>query len=339
MMDVTVVLVEGGAPSTAVAPVEIFRSTGVLWNSFHKQSPQPCFQVRTASCDGRSVQTAFGLRLDPDCAIDDIDTTDLVVMAAVGADIDTACSSHAALFPWLREQYRQGAIIAGACAGVALIAEAGLLDGKNATTHWGVVDSCRRRYPSVRWQPERILTDTDRIVCGGGVYAAVDLSLYLIEKLHGHRLAMETAKALVLETPRAWQIGYSVEPPGPEHGDERIARVQEWLFHHFDEAITTEALAARASMSLRTFARRFKLATGETASQYLQKLRTNVARHLLENDLCSIQEVSYAVGYDDVSFFRTLFKRHTGKTPQQYRKRFAITSAETTAIAGRGPQR
>lgn len=339
MIEVTVVLVEGGAPSTAVAPVEVFSSAGVLWNTLRSEPEQPHFHVRTASLDGRPVDTGFNLRLAPDHRIEDIQSTDVVVIAAVGVDLETACPAHAALYPWLRAQRRQGAIIAGACAGTPLIAESGLLEGKAATTHWGVVDQCRRRYPSVRWQPERILTEAEGIVCGGGVYAAVDLSLYLIEKLCGHRVAMETARALVLNTPRAWQIGYSAEPPGFSHEDERIARVQDWLFRHFDEGASTESLAARANMSPRAFARRFKMATGDTATAYVQKLRINAAKHLLENDLRSVQDVSYAVGYTDVTFFRDLFKRRTGTTPRAYRERFAVNPPEATALAGRLPHR
>lgn len=324
-MDVTVVLVDGGAPSTAVAPAEIFASAGVLWNVLHGQAAEPRFQVRTASLGGRPVQPGFGpLRLEPDFAVEDVESTELVVIAAVGVDLAEGCEAHSALSPWLRKQYEQGSTIAGACAGVPLIADAGLLDGKCATTHWGVVDACRLRYPSVRWQPEQILTESGRIVCAGGVYAAVDLSLYLVEKFQGHRLAMETAKALVLETPRTWQIGYSAEPPDFDHGDERIARVQEWLFQHFNEWASIESLAARGHMSPRTFVRRFKMATGENPKHYVQKLRINAARHLLENDLRSVQEVSYAVGYDDVKYFRTLFRRFTGTTPQEYCRRFAV---------------
>lgn len=339
MIKVTVVLVEGGAPSTAVAPVEVFSSAGTLWNTLRGESAQPYFEVRTASLDGHSVQSGFCLRLEPDCAIADVPETDVIIIAAVGVDLDNACPAHRALYPWLRHWHEQGAIIAGACAGAPLIAESGLLDGQPATTHWGVVDACRRRYPAVRWQPEQILTDANRVVCSGGVYAAVDLSLYLVEKLCGHKVAMETARALVLETPRVWQIGYAAEPPDMRHDDQRIAHVQEWLFRHFDEWVSIESLASRARMSPRTFARRFKMATGDTPNSYVQKLRVNAARHLLENDLRAVQEVSHAVGYSDVKFFRDLFRRHTGETPQQYRERFAVSPPESTALAGRSPHR
>lgn len=339
MTDVTVVLVEGGMPSTAVAPLEVFSSAGVLWNGMRGEPADPPFRVRTASADGRGVSTAVDLRLEPTCSLDGIETTDLVIVSAVGADIDSACPANATLYPWLHEQHERGAIIAGVCAGAALVAEAGLLDGRPATTHWGVVDACRRRYPRVRWLPERFITESDRILCSGGVYASVDLSLYLVEKFCGHKLAMETARALLLETPRTWQSGYAAEPPEAAHEDARIRGIQEWLFRNFTGAIRVETLAEQTGMSPRTFARRFKVATGETPVSYLHRLRINAARHLLENDLKSIQEVCRAVGYDDLAFFRRLFKRYTGTSPREYRDRFGVSPPETVAIEGRSPHR
>lgn len=324
MLDATVVLVEDGMPSTAVAPIEIFSTAGVLWNTMKGRETKPCFRVRTASQDGGPVRTGVGVRLDPDCGIHDIRATDIIVVSAVGANVDADCPAHAALCPWLRDWHERGATIAGVCAGTALLAEAGLLDGSPATTHWGVVESCRRRYPQVRWQPERLLTEWNNVLCSGGVYAAVDLSLFLVEKFCGHRVAMETAKALLVETPRFWQIGYSAEPPRSSHGDERIRRLQEWLFRHFDQALRIEDLAGRAGMSERSFARRFKAAAGETPMNYLHRVRVNAARHLLENDLQSVSEVGRAVGYEDVTYFRRLFKRHTGSAPQKYRERFGV---------------
>ncbi|WP_111412241.1 GlxA family transcriptional regulator [Billgrantia lactosivorans] len=338
MIDVTVVLVEGGMPSTAVAPVEVFSMAGVLWNSMRGKPVEPPFRVRTASQDGRRVSTAVDLSLEPSFALEDVEKTDLIVVSAVGADLDAACPANTALYPWLRKWHARGVTVAGVCAGVALLAEAGLLNGRTATTHWGVVEACRRRYPQVHWQPERFLTESDNVLCSGGVYAAVDLSLYLVEKLCGHRVAMETARALLLETPRVWQAGYAAEPPDATHEDRQIRRAQEWLFHHFTEPVRIEALADQVGMSSRNFIRRFKLATGETPTGYLHRLRVNAARHLLENEQQTIQQISRAVGYDDLAFFRRLFKRYTGLSPQRYRECFGQPH-ESIAIAGRAPHR
>lgn len=339
MIDVTVILVRGGMPSTAVAPIEVFSAAGVLWNEMRGVSPDPLFRVRTASQDGAGVSTAVDLRLEPSCSLDAAGDPDVVIVSAVGADIETAAADNGPLYPWLRKQHTRGASVAGICAGAALVAEAGLLDDRPATTHWGLIDACRRRYPRVRWIPERFITESERVLCSGGVYASVDLSLYLVEKFCGHKTAMETAKALLLETPRAWQAGYAAEPPDATHDDARIREIQDWMFHNFTRRIRIDLLAERSGMSPRTFARRFKIATGEAPVGYLHRLRINAARHLLENDLKSINEVSRAVGYDDVPFFRRLFKRYTGVVPQEYRARFGVTSPGTVALEGRAPHR
>lgn len=339
MIDVTVILVQGGMPSTAVAPLEVFSTAGVLWNEMRGEEPTPYFRVRTASQDGRAVRTGVSLSLAPVCSLDRVESTDVVIVSAVGADIDSACPANEPLYPWLRGQHERGAVIAGVCAGAALVAEAGLLDGRPATTHWGVAEACRRRYPAVRWQPERFITESDRVLCSGGVYASVDLSLYLVEKFCGHRVAMQTARGLLLETPRTWQSGYAAEPPEPVHDDTRIRETQDWLFRNFTGPVRIEALAARAGMSPRTFARRFKVATGETPVGYLHRLRINAARHLLEDDLKTIHGICHAVGYDDLAFFRRLFKRYTGVSPREYRDRFGVRPPENVALEGRSPHR
>lgn len=337
MIDVTVVLVEGGMPSTAVAPVEVFSTAGVLWNTMRGETEEPHFRVRTASQGGRRVSTAVDLNLEPSCAIEAVEATDLIIVSAVGADLEAACSANTALYPWLRKWHLRGVTLAGICAGVGLLAEAGILDGRPATTHWGVVEACRRRYPKVHWQPERFLTESDNVLCSGGVYASVDLSLYLVEKFCGHRVAMETARALLLETPRVWQAGYAAEPPEISHEDGQIRRAQEWLFLHFSEPVRLDDLAGQVGMSPRNFARRFKLATGETPTGYLHRLRINAARHLLENEQKTVQQVSRDVGYDDLAFFRRLFKRYAGLPPQRYRECFGIRSPGNVAIVGRTP--
>lgn len=339
MIDVTVVLVEGGMPSTAVAPLEVFSTAGVLWNTMRGEPVTPHFQVSTASQGGKAVSTGIKLNLTPSHSIDDVHSTDLIFVSAIGADIESACPANTALYPWLRQWHERGVTIAGACAGVALLAEAGLLDGRPATTHWGVVPECRKRYPQVQWCPERMLTESDNVLCSGGVYASVDLSLYLVEKLCGNKVATETARALLLETPRVWQAGYAAEPPDVGHEDKQIRWAQEWLFHNFTEPVSIGALARQVGLSSRSLARRFKIATGETPTRYLHRMRINAARHLLENEQQTIQQVSLAVGYSDLAFFRRLFKRYTGLSPQGYREQLGIGAWETVSAAGRKSHR
>jgi transcriptional regulator GlxA family with amidase domain len=327
LIDVTVVLLERALPSSTGAPIEIFGSVGVLWQMIHGQPQAPRFRVRTVSLDGRPTRHAVPLKLRPDGAISSVRHTDLIVVPTAEFDTDASNRANAPLIAWLRRWHARGASIAGICTGVSLLAQAGLLDGRPATTHWAMIDEFRRRYPKVDWQPERFVTASGRIFCGGGVYSAIDLSLYLVESYCGHEVAVETAKALLLETPRIWQSGYGTAPPRSAHDDDGIQRAQTWLLRNFKHEVQVADLAARVGMSPRTFARRFTAAAGETPLAYLHRLRIDAAKQLLETRPKSIAEVSRAVGYEDLSFFRTLFKRHTGAPPRAYRTRFGPARA------------
>lgn len=332
MIQTFVIFLKGGTPTTAVTPVEILSSAGILYNELKDSESKQHFNVRTASLDGKKVQTLTSMQLEPDLSVDEIDTADLLVISAGGGDLETLCKQNEKLFPMLNRFYKQGTAIAGICSGAVTLAEAGLLNNRPATTHWALIDGCRKRYPQVDWQPERYVTESDNIFCSGGVYSGVDLCLYLVEKYCGHKVAMQTAKALLLRTPRIWQAGYTAEAPKIHHGDEQIRNVQEWMFKNFPEQTDVAILAAKAGMSSRTFSRRFKAATGETPIIYLQRVRINAARHLIENDLKTVWEISRSVGYEDLSFFNQLFKRYTGLSPSVYRERFSIDSPENVAF-------
>jgi transcriptional regulator GlxA family with amidase domain len=334
VLDVTIVVLEGGYASTAIAPIEVFHSAGVVWNWLHGENLRPRFRVRTASVDGRKVSAAGSLGLTPDCSISDINQTDIIIVSAPGWDVLDHIAENTSLLPWLRKWHARGAFIAGACTGVAFLAESGILDGRRATTHWGVAEIFRKRYPKVRWQPEQFVTEDGRLFCSGGVYASIDLSLYLVEKFCGHEVALQCAKSLLLSMPRGRQSGYSVVQLSRPHSDEKIRQTEEYLQQHFDSDITIGRLAERVGMGPRNFIRRFKAATGRVPGAYIQTLRMSAAKELLENGNSSIQTVSSKIGYEDIGFFRNLFKRHTGMTPGDYRERFSQMSFEREDLVG-----
>ncbi len=326
VLNVTIVLLEAGYASTAIGPIEVFHSAGLLWNWLHGDAPQPRFRVRTASIDGSSVTSLCSLGLRPECAIHDIKHTDIIILPASGWDVMDQIARNTPLLSWLQKWHSRGAYIAGICTGVAFLAECGLLDGKQATTHWGVAELFKQRYPKVLWRPEQFLTEDGRLFCSGGVYASIDLSLYLVEKFCGHEIALHCAKSLLLSMPRSRQSGYSVLPLSRPHSDDKIRQTEEYLQQHFQRGISIDILAKRAAMSPRTFIRRFKAATGHMPGAYLQTLRMSAAKELLERDDMPIQNVCSKIGYEDIAFFRDLFKRHTGMTPAEYRNSFASMS-------------
>ncbi|HEX8899964.1 GlxA family transcriptional regulator [Vitreimonas sp.] len=324
MHNVTVVLLDDGFASTALMPIEIFHSAGGLWRELRGESPEPRFCVTTVSLNGGPVRSPYaGLMMTPQGALDDVEQSDIVIIPTSGLALDEKLLENSALIPWLLKQYGMGAYLAGVCMGSAYLAEAGLLDGKRATTHWAVAPDLRRRYPRVHWREDMFVTEDSRLLCSGGVTAAADVSLYLVEKLCGHEIAVQTAKALLLTMPRTSQSGYAMLPLSPPHNDDAVRGAEYLLQSKFAENVSVDHLASQVGMSSRTFLRRFKAATGRLPGAYLQAVRVESAKAMLERDRGSVQSIALAVGYEDVSFFRSIFKRATGMTPAEYRTQFA----------------
>lgn len=331
MMHVTVVLMNDGYASTALGPVEIFHAAGSLWQVLKADEADPRFDITVASIDGKSVTTPYNVAVSPHMSIHDIEHTDIVIVPSVGLELDTHVPRHAALIPWLKEWHAKGAYIAGVCTGAAYLAEAGLLDGRRGTTHWAVADVYKRRYPNVDWQTDFMITEDARLLCSGGVSASVDLSLYLVEKFCGRDVALQCAKSLLVNMPRSHQSGYAVVPMSRPHTDKQIRTVEAFMEKNYARDLSIELLADRAGMSARNFVRRFKAATGNVPGGYLQGIRIAVAKEMLEEGARSVQAVSSAVGYDDIAFFRALFKRYTGMTPGDYRSTFGRTEEGAAA--------
>lgn len=269
MLDVAVLLTDDNLASTALGPIEVFYSAGQLWQTLHHTPGEPRFRVTVASMDGEPVSTIYSVLITPQCALEEIGHTDLIVVPASGFDLPFQIERHRKLFPWLRERHERGAYVAGICSGAAYLAEAGLLDGRRATTHWALAQAYQTRYPRVNWRPEMFITEDQRVLCSGGVYASVDLSLYLVEKFCGREVAMECSKALLVDMPRSHQSGYAVLPLSRPHTDERIRAAEEFMATHYARELPIEVLAEHAAMSPRTFLRRFKAATGRLPGNYL----------------------------------------------------------------------
>lgn len=323
-LDVCVVLLDDGYASTSLMPIEVFHAAGTLWRELKGESPEPRFRVTTASIDGSPARSPYGgMAIVPETSIAEVKRSDIIIVPTSGPLFDEKLIESSALLPWLRKHYAAGAYIAGVCAGAIYLAKAGLLDGKRATTHWAVAADVMRRWPEVRWQPDLFVTEDSRLLCSGGLTAAADVSLYLVEKLCGHEIAVQTAKALLLDMPRTYRSGYAVLPLSPPHTDDRIRAVKAFLEKNFRENHPTAMLADCACMSQRAFLRRFKAATGRTPVAYLRAVRIEAAKAMLERESSPVQTISEAVGYQDVSFFRSLFKGETGMTPAEYRSRFA----------------
>jgi len=324
MKEITVLLLDQMFSSTAIGPMEVFRHAGWLWNSLTGTKVDRAFRVTTATADGGPVKCDGGIQIAPNAALKDVGKTDLIFVPTTGVSVDDVLERNAAIVPWLKRRSTKGVAIASVCSGVGLVAAAGLLDGKRATTHWGLAGRFREKYPRVKWMPELMVTEDRGFYCGGGVNASLDLAIYLVERFCGHEVAMQTSKALLIEMPRAWQAGFAIVPLKTDHADDVISKAQDWIHKNFAKTFALEDPAERVGMSVRNFVRRFKQATGDSPLIYLQKLRVAAAKRMLESNHLSMQEISFAVGYQDVAFFRSLFQRHTGTSPSEYRTRFGV---------------
>ena len=190
--------------------------------------------------------------------------------------------------------------------------------GDHALGAWPT--SCAQRYPKVRWRPEQFVTEDGRLFCSGGVYASIDLSLYLVEKFCGHEVALQCAKSLLLSMPRSRQSGYSVVPLSRPHSDDKIRQTEEYLQEHFDSDVSIEMLADRVGMGPRNFIRRFKAATGRLPGAYMQTLRVSAAKEMLEHGAHLDPERSAQRSAMRTSaFFREPVQAPTGMTPAEYR--------------------
>jgi transcriptional regulator GlxA family with amidase domain len=335
MIDVVVVLLNDSYASTAIGPIEVFHSAGLLWQALKRETPSPRFRIAIASVDGEGVTCPYPVRLLPQVSIRAVKNADLIIVPSSGLEVEDQIARHAALLPWLRKWAARGAYIAGTCTGAAYLAEAGLLDGHEATTHWATADDFSRRYPKVNWRPEKLITEDRRMLCSGGVYSSMDLSLYLVEKFCGQEVALQCAKALLINMPRASQSGYAVLPLSRPHDDDKIRSAEAYMEKNYARDISIERLARDLNMSPRNFIRRFKNATGRLPGNYLQAMRVAVAKEMLEDGARSLQAVSAAVGYDDAAFFRAVFKRCTGMTPGEYRENFTGVSSARPDFAKR----
>lgn len=274
-----------------------------------------------ASLDGKPVTTAGQLVLNIDQSIEDVERTDVIMLPAAWGDVDQLIAEAEPLIPWLQKQYEQGAIIVAHATAVFYVAQAGLLDGKAATTHWVYHDVFQKKFPAVNLCRERFITASDRIFCSGNLSAAMDLGIYLVEKFWGEAIAMEADRSFMTGFKRSYPQQFIDFEGQKGHQDEMILKVQEWMEVNYASSVELEKLSERFGLSLRSLKRRFKLATGEPPLQYMQRLRVDRAKELLRQSKLSVNEIAFEVGYDDVSYFSKLFRRHVGDTPGVFRNK------------------
>ncbi|MFF5785881.1 GlxA family transcriptional regulator [Streptomyces sp. NPDC012693] len=313
---VLVVLFDGVQSLDVTGPFEVFAGAG------RAAGDPAAYSLRTASLDGGPVRTHSGLRLLPDTtlaeAVADGPPHTLVVPGGEGTRTPAP-----ALIDWLRTHAPDAGRLVSVCTGALLLAEAGLLDGHRATTHWATCDHLARRYPEVDVDPDPIFVRDGRLSTSAGVTAGIDLALALVEEDLGRDVALTVARHLVVFLRRPGnQAQFSAQLSAQTARREPLRDLQQWITEHPAEDLSVEALAARVRLSPRHFARAFHAETGTPPGRYVDRVRREHARRLLEETSRGVEEVARASGYGTPEAMRRAFLKALGTSPAEYRRRF-----------------
>jgi len=257
--------------------------------------------------------------------IEDLKQPDLIIVPAFYGDRDFSLKKHKDIIKWLNTMHRCGSEIASMCSGVYFLAEAGLLPGRACTAHWADMVDIVRRYPDVNFQSDMVITDQEGIYTSGGAFSSLNLILYLIDKFCGRDVGIWASKMFSLDMDRISQSHFAVFKGQRQHNDDDIQKAQTYIEQNHHLQINIDEIAGNSNMSKRNFIRRFKKATKNTPFEYLQRVKIEAAKKALEKGAQNINLLMYDAGYNDIKTFREVFKKITGLTPQDYRKKYSRT--------------
>ncbi|MEU9103217.1 GlxA family transcriptional regulator [Streptomyces xanthophaeus] len=314
LRNVLVVLYDGVQSLDVTGPVEVFAALA-------RFPGRDAYTIRTVSPGGAPVRTTSGLALLPDGDLESArpgpGTTLLVPGGQYTADFEPR------LTDWLRARGGDAGRLVSVCTGGLLLAEAGLLDGRRATTHWYVCEQMARDYPAVAVEPDPIFVRDGPVATSAGVTAGIDLALALVEEDHGRDVALKIARHLVVFLRRPGnQAQFSAQLEAQTARQEPLRDVQQFITEHPGGDLSVEALAARARLSPRHFARAFQAETGVTPGRYVERVRVEHARRLLEESSTGVAQVARACGYGTPEALRRAFVKTLGQPPTEYRRRF-----------------
>ncbi|MDX2603912.1 GlxA family transcriptional regulator [Streptomyces caniscabiei] len=311
MRTVLVVLFDGVQSLDVTGPLEVFAGA--------EQHTPGTYRIGTASLDGAPVRTSSGLTLVPDHTLDAAPAPHTLLVPGGQGTRNPA----AGVVEWLREHGSRAERLVSVCTGAILLAEAGFLDGRRATTHWAYCDTLARRHPAVEVDPDPIFVRDGHIATSAGVTAGIDLALALVEEDIGREAALAIARHLVVFLRRPGnQAQFSAQLAAQTARREPLREVQRWITEHPGDDLSVEHLAARARLSPRHFARAFRTETGMTPGRYVDRVRLEHARRLLEDTSDGVEEISRACGYGTAEAMRRAFVKTLAISPAEYRRRF-----------------
>ena len=259
----------------------------------------------------------------PTKTIDEMERTDLIIISSITGNIEKALEKNQPFINWIKKKRLENdAEVVSLCRSAFILAETGLLNGKSCATHWAVHQQFENKYSKIKLIPNKIISEDNGIYSSGGAYSFLNMIIYLIEKYYGRETAIWCSKMAEIDFDRISQNQFVIFSGQKEHSDEVIKDVQVYIEENFEEKLSVEGIANKFAISTRNFIRRFKKATKNTPFEYIQRVKVEVAKKSFESTPLNINEVMYNVGYNDEKAFRKTFKKYTGLSPIEYRRKF-----------------
>lgn len=282
----------------------------------------PLFKVQLVGLTNEAQVYDRLFKVTPDTTISQAPASDLIIIPAVNGERADVIEQNKEFYPWIVAQHQKGTEVASLCVGAFLLASTGLLKGRRCSTHWLAADEFRSMFPDIELVSEKIITDENGIYSSGGANSFWNLLLYILEKYTDRDMAILAAKYFEIEIDRNNQSFFTIFKGQREHQDESVKAAQEFIEQNFQEKITVEQLSSMFAVGRRSLERRFKKATNNTVSEYIQRVKVEVAKKGFESSRKNINEVMWEVGYSDTKAFRTIFKKTTGLSPLEYRNKY-----------------
>ncbi|KAF2082383.1 GlxA family transcriptional regulator [Flavobacterium sharifuzzamanii] len=320
MKQLTIIVPEGDNNLSSISGAyEIFTKANAFYRANGKKE---LFHIQLAGISEKVEFNQGIFTVKPHLHISQVNKTDLIIIPSLNHNYNLALEHNDELVQWLQKQYKKGAEIATICTGAFMLAASGLLDGKSCSTHWSVKENFTKMFPKINLQIDELITDENGIYTNGGAYSFLNLMIYLIEKYYGRSTAVYCAKVFQIEMNRSTQSQFIIFSGQKKHEDEMVLHAQSYLEQNLGEKLSMNDLSTKLNVSRRNFDRRFIKATGNTPSEYLQRVKIEAAKKAFETDRKTVNEVMYEVGYSDVKAFRDAFKKITGIPPMEYKKKY-----------------
>ncbi len=309
--------------SAILASIDDPRHVFSMVNSFYEKAGEPAiFNIKLVGLAKKVELHNSSFTVHTDLLLRDVKKTDLIFIPAFYGDLETAVEANKDFISWINEQYKNGAEIASLCVGAFLLAKTGLLKDKKCSTHWRSADEFRKMFPEINLVTDRIITEEQGIYTSGGATSYWNLLLYLVEKYTNRETAILTAKVFAIDIDRHSQSPFIMFKGQSNHADEPVKKAQKYIENNFQNKITVDQLSFMFAVGRRSFERRFKKATNNTVTEYIQRVKIEAAKKSFETSRKNIYEVMYDVGYSDTKAFRGTFKKITGMTPLDYRNKY-----------------